>query len=157
ETVQIDTSQLSNDFGGRAVSDLPNPGLGGSPLNLAILAPGTTTQGAGVLGAGGSISGARPRMNSFNIDGVDDNRVDVTGHTSEVIPEAIGDFNWITNMFSAEQSHSAGGQFNLITRIGTNSWHGAGWEFNNNRNFNAMDILEKSATDDPSTNFGTTP
>jgi hypothetical protein len=31
ETVQVNTSQLSNDFGGRAVSDLPNPGLGGNP------------------------------------------------------------------------------------------------------------------------------
>jgi hypothetical protein len=157
EAVRLDTSQLSNDFGGRAVTDLPNPGLGGSPLNLAILAPNTTTQGAGVLGEGGSIGGARPRLNSFNIDGVDDNRVDVTGHTSEVIPEAIADFNLVTNMFSAEQSHSAGGQFNLITRSGTNSWHGAAWEFNNNRNFNAMDNLEKEATDDPSTNLGKKP
>lgn len=157
ETVQVSSSQLSNDFGARAVSDLPNPGLGGSPLNLSILAPNTTTQGAGVLGEGGSIGGARPRLNSFNIDGVDDNRVDVTGHTSEVIPEAVADFNLVTNMFTAEQSHSAGGQFNIITRSGTNSWHGAAWEFNNNRDFNAMDNLEKSATEDPSTSFGTQP
>lgn len=157
ETVQVNTSQLSNDFGGRAVSDLPNPGLGGTPLNLSILAPNTTTQGAGVLGEGGSIGGARPRLNSFNIDGVDDNRVDVTGHTTEVIPEAVADFNLVTNMFTAEQSHSAGGQFNIITRSGTNSWHGAAWYFNNNRDFNAMDNLEKAAVDDPSTNFGTSP
>jgi hypothetical protein len=157
ETVQTDTIQLTNDFGARAVSDLPNPGLGGSPLNLAILAPNTTTQGAGVLGEGGSIGGARPRLNSFNIDGVDDNRVDVTGHTSEVIPEAVADFNLITNMFTAEQSHSAGGQFNIITRSGTNNWHGAAWEFNNNRSFNAMDNLEKGATTDPSTGLGTEP
>ncbi len=158
ETVQTTTAQLSNDFGARAVSDLPNPGLGGSPLNLAILAPNTTTQGAGVLGEGGSIGGARPRLNSFNIDGVDDNRVDVTGHTSEVIPEAIADFNLVTNMFDASQSHSAGGQFNLVTRSGTNSWHGAAWEFNNNRNFNAMDNLEKSPDNaDATTNFGRSP
>src|SRR5262249_1419109 len=58
----------------------------------------------------------------------------------------------------AEQSHSAGGQFNLITRSGTNAWHGAGWEFNNNRNFNAMDNLEKKSDEkDPSTNGGTKP
>ncbi|HYG97742.1 MAG TPA: TonB-dependent receptor [Terriglobales bacterium] len=146
ETVQTTTSQLSNDFGGQAVSNLPSPGLGGGPLNLAILAPNTTTQGAGVLGEGGSIGGARPRLNSFNIDGVDDNRVDVTGHTTEVIPEAVADFNLVTNMFSAELGHSAGGQFNIVTRSGTNSWHGAAWEFNNNRNFNAMDNLEKQDT-----------
>lgn len=145
ETVQTTTAQLSNDFGTRAVTDLPSPGLGGGPLNLALLAPNTTTQGAGVLGEGGSIGGARPRLNSFNIDGVDDNRVDVTGHTSEVIPEAVADFNLVTNMFSAEVGHSAGGQFNIVTKSGTNAWHGSFWEFNNNRDFNAMDNLEKSS------------
>ena len=145
EVVQTTTAQISNDFGARAVTDLPSPGLGGGPLNLALLAPNTTTQGAGVLGEGGSIGGARPRLNSFNIDGVDDNRVDVTGHTSEVIPEAVADFNLVTNMFSAELGHSAGGQFNIITKSGTNNWHGSLWEFNNNRNFNAMDNLEQAS------------
>lgn len=145
ETVQTTTSQLSNDFGTKAVTELPSPGLGGGPLNLALLAPNTTTQGAGVLGEGGSIGGARPRLNSFNIDGVDDNRVDVTGHTSEVIPEAVADFNLVTNMFSAELGHSAGGQFNIVTKSGTNEWHGSAWEFNNNRDFNARDNLEKDA------------
>jgi hypothetical protein len=145
ELVQTTTSQLSHDFGSRAVTDLPSPGLGGGPLNLALLAPNTTTQGAGVLGEGGSIGGARPRLNSFNIDGVDDNRVDVTGHTSEVIPEAVADFNLVTNMFSAEMGHSAGGQFNIVTKSGTNDWHGSFWEFNNNRDFNAMDNLEQGS------------
>lgn len=145
DVVQTTTAQISHDFGARAVSDLPSPGLGGGPLNLALLAPNTTTQGAGVLGEGGSIGGARPRLNSFNIDGVDDNRVDVTGHTSEVIPEAVADFNLVTNMFSAELGHSAGGQFNIVTKSGTNNWHGSFWEFNNNRNFNAMDNLEQAS------------
>jgi len=67
------------------------------------------------------------------------------GHTSEVIPEAVSDFNLVTNMFSAELGHSAGGQFNIVTKSGTNKWHGSAWEFNNNRNFNAMDNLEKSS------------
>ncbi len=145
EVVQTTTAQISHDFGARAVTDLPSPGLGGGPLNLALLAPNTTTQGAGVLGEGGSIGGARPRLNSFNIDGVDDNRVDVTGHTSEVIPEAVADFNLVTNMFSAELGHSAGGQFNIVTKSGSNHWHGSLWEYNNNRNFNAMDNLERAS------------
>ena len=143
ETVQPTTSQLSIDFGARAVSDLPNPNTSGSPLNLSLLAPNTTTQGAGVLGEGGSIGGARPRMNSFSIDGVDDNRIDVTGHVSEVIPEAVADFNLVTNLFTAELGHSAGGHFNIITKSGTNNWHGTAWGFNVNRDFNAMDNLEK--------------
>ncbi|MFB3916879.1 MAG: TonB-dependent receptor domain-containing protein [Terriglobales bacterium] len=147
EAVQTTTSQLTNDFSGRAVTDLPNPGISGSgsPYELAVLVPNTTTQGGGVLGEGGSIGGTRPRMNSFSIDGVDDNRVDVTGHTTDVIPEAVADFNLITNMFNAEQSHSAGGQFNIITKSGTNTWHGSAWEYNNNRDFNARDNLEKAS------------
>ncbi len=145
DIVSTTSSQLSYDFDAHAVSDLPNPNNSGSPLNLALLAPNTTTQGAGVLGEGGSIGGARPRMNSFSIDGVDDNRIDVTGHISEVIPEAVADFNLVTNMFSAELGHSAGGHFNIVTKSGTNNWHGGFWGFNVNRDFNGMDNLEKES------------
>ena len=60
DIVSTTSSQLSYDFDAHAVSDLPNPNNSGSPLNLALLAPNTTTQGAGVLGEGGSIGGARP-------------------------------------------------------------------------------------------------
>ena len=91
--VQTGTSQISNDFNSRQVTQLPNPDPTGSQLQLALLAPGTTSQQAGVLGEGGSIGGTRPRMNSFTIDGVDDNRIDLTGHTQYVIPEAVSDFN----------------------------------------------------------------
>ena len=115
----------------------------GSQLYLALLAPGTTSQQAGVLGEGGSIGGARPRFNSFTVDGVDDNRIDLNGHEQYVIPESVGEFNLLTNQFSAEYGHSAGGQFNTITKSGTNDWHGDAWEYNNNRNYNAYDNLQK--------------
>jgi Carboxypeptidase regulatory-like domain/TonB dependent receptor-like, beta-barrel len=142
--VQTGTSQISNDFTAMQVTQLPNPDPSGSQLQLALLAPGTTAQGAGVLGEGGSIGGTRPRFNSFTIDGVDDNRIDVTGHTQYVIPESVAEFNLLTNQFSAEYGHSAGGQFNTITKSGTDSWHGGAWELNNNRHYNAYDNLEKT-------------
>jgi len=44
-------------------------GLTGNVINLAILAPGTTTQPGGVAGTGGAIGGNRPRNNSFTVDG----------------------------------------------------------------------------------------
>jgi hypothetical protein len=143
--VQTATSQISNDFDTRQVEELPNSDLSGSPLNLALLAPGTTPQGAGVLGEGGSIGGTRPRMNSFTIDGVDDNRSDVNGHSQNVIQDSIAEFNLLTNQFSAEYGHSAGGQFNIITKSGTNAWHGDAWGYNQNRNYDAMDNLQKAA------------
>jgi hypothetical protein len=151
DLVQTSTSQISNDFNSKQVTELPNTSLDGSPLSLALLAPGTTGQGAGVLGEGGSIGGARPRMNSFSIDGVDDNRLDVTGHSQPVIQDSIAEFNLVTNQFAAEYGHSAGGQFNVITKSGGNAWHGSAFGYNQNRHYNSRDNLDKLAgLDEPS-------
>ena len=151
DLVQTSTSQISNDFNSKQVTELPNTSLDGSPLSLALLAPGTTGQGAGVLGEGGSIGGARPRMNSFSIDGVDDNRLDVTGHSQPVIQDSIAEFNLVTNQFAAEYGHSAGGQFNIITKSGGNAWHGGAFGYNQNRHYNSRDNLDKVAgLDEPS-------
>ena len=83
-------------------------------------------------------------MNSFTIDGVDDNRLDITGHSQNVIQDSVAEFNLLTNQFSAEYGHSAGGQFNIITKTGTNQWHGDAWEYNQNRDYDARDNLNKA-------------
>ena len=144
EIVQTVSSQLSNTFDSR-VAQLPVGQLNGSVFALSALAPNTTLMGSGVLGQGGSIGGTRPRMNGFQIDGVDNNNVTVTGPQIDVIQDAVQEFQLITNQFSAEYGHSAGGQFNVITKSGTNQWHGEGHEYNVNRNFLAMDNLEKQS------------
>jgi len=55
----------------------------------------------------------------------------------------VAEFTLLTNQFSAENGHSAGGQFNIVTKSGTNNWHGAGWGYNRNRNYDAFDNLQK--------------
>lgn len=116
-------------------------------MDLATLLPNTTTQGGGVLGAGGSVGGARPRMNNFSVDGLDDNDVSVTGPISTVIQDAdaVSEFTVINNQFSAEYGHSAAGQFNLITKSGTNNWHGNAFWFTRNRKLNALDNIQKAS------------
>ena len=121
--------------------------LCGSPLNLAVLAPNVVAQPGGVTGVGGSVGGTRPRENNFNVDGVDDNNLAVTGPNSTVIPDAVAEFTLQTNQFNAETGHSSGGQFNLVTKTGTNSFHGSAYEYFQNRNLNAMDNLTKEAID----------
>ena len=145
ELVQTTTSQILSTISGKPLTDLPNFGqLGdGSPYALAIISPGVTTQGGGVAGEGGSIGGNRPRNNNFTIDGVDNNRLDVTGHAIPVIADAIQEFNLLTNQFSAEYGHSTAGQFNVISKSGTNDFHGDAFFFGNNRKLNAFDNLEK--------------
>jgi Carboxypeptidase regulatory-like domain/TonB dependent receptor-like, beta-barrel len=144
--VQTTTSQLASTISGKAITDLPNFGNLGdaSPYALAIITPGVTTQGGGILGEGGSIGGNRPRNNNFTIDGVDNNRLDITGTAVPVIADAVQEFNLLTNQFSAEYGHSTAGQFNIITKSGTNDLHGTAFFFGNNRKLNAFDNLEKS-------------
>src|SRR5712664_1015882 len=145
--VQSTSSALNNDYDSNEILNLPNSSgtTNGSPLNLAILAPNVIAQPGGVTGIGGSVGGTRPRDNNFTVDGVDDNNLGVTGNNSTVIPDAVAEFNLTTNQFSAEYGHSAGGQFILVTKTGTNNWHGSGEWYAQNRNFNSLDNLTKSA------------
>lgn len=145
--VQTTSSSLANDFNASDVANLPSAAgtLNGSPLNLAVLAPNVVAQPGGVTGIGGSVGGTRPRENNFVIDGVDDNNLGVTGPNSTVIPDAVAEFALQTNQFSAEYGHSSGGQFSLITKVGTNNWHGSGEWYNQNKNYNSVDQLTKQA------------
>jgi Carboxypeptidase regulatory-like domain/TonB dependent receptor len=145
ELVKTESSELSSTFSGRVVNDLPVNTLGGDVKEFAVFAPGTTTQQGGVLGSGGSIGGTRPRFNGFSIDGVDDNRLDINGPTQPVIQESVAEFTLLTNQFSAEYGHSSGGQFNIVTKSGTNNWNGTGWWDNRNRDMNAATNQEVAA------------
>jgi len=145
EVVQTSSSQLSNTFNERAVNELPIASLGGSPLELAIMLPNTTTLIGGVTGDGGSVGGLRPRANGFSIDGADNNRIDVTGASAPVIQDAVGELNILTNQFSAEYGFAGGGQFNIISKSGTNNVHGELHWYNRNRHFNALDNLQDAA------------
>src|SRR6202171_2759646 len=144
DLVKTESSTLDATFSGKVTQDIPINTLGGDVKEYAVLAPGTTTQQGGVLGSGGSIGGTRPRFNGFNIDGVEDNKLDTNGPTQPVIQESVAEFTLLTNQFSADNGHSAGGLFNIVTKSGTNSWHGAGWAFNRNRNYDALDNQEKA-------------
>jgi outer membrane receptor protein involved in Fe transport len=145
ELVQTESSQLTNTFHEKAVQELPTIGGAGiSALNLAVFLPNTTTQLGGTSGTGGSIGGLRGRQNSFTVDGVTNSDPSVSTSNQPVIVDAIQEFSLSTNQYSAEYGNAAGGQFNIVTKSGTNAWHGSGWAYNNNRDFNAMDNIEHS-------------
>ncbi len=136
ELVETTTSQLGKSFDDRKVIELPS----GLNLNsLALLAPNVVTNGAGVTGAGGSIGGNRPRNNSFTLDGIDNNDIILTGPQIAPIQDAVKEFTVLTNQFTAEFGHSSAGQFNVITKSGTNEYHGDLWWYNINKNFRTLD------------------
>ncbi len=138
--VQTDTSQNGSSFEARQVQDLP---IFGDQNFLALLAPNVSAQAAGVSGEGGSVGGTRPRSNSFNVDGVDNNDSVNTGHQINVIQDAIQQVTVLTNNYSAEFGTGSGGQFNTITRSGTNELHGSGFLYLQNQHFNAASTAEE--------------
>src|SRR5579862_7244180 len=119
-------------------------------IQLTLLQPGvvttdpstfslgsTTTQNA--TGGGGRpyINGNREEDNNFLLDGVDNNQAsdNLVGYTPS--PDAIGEFNLITQNASAEFGNYAGGIINATIKSGTNKFHGDVFEFLRNDYFNA--------------------
>ena len=144
--VQTESSQISGTFEGKSISDIPiQSGAFLSVLNLSIYLPNTTTQLGGTSGTGGSVGGLRGRENSFSIDGTDNNDPTVTTSTQQVIPDAVQELTVNQNIYSAEYGRGAGGQFNVITKTGTNQMHFGAWAYNTNRAYDAADNQEKAA------------
>jgi hypothetical protein len=146
ELVQTTTTQLVGATFKDEITGLPNPSLTGNPINLAVMAPGTTTMPGGMAGVGGSIGGNRPRQNNFVVDGLDNNNPSVTGPLAPVIADAVEEFTLLTNQFAAEFGHSTAGQFIITTRSGSNEFHGRGWWLTQNRNLNSLDNITRAVT-----------
>lgn len=136
--VQTDSSQLGITFSGRSAQDLPV----GGPNGLALLAPNVIPPANGTAGSGGVSGGVRARGNSFNIDGVDNNDASVTGPSTGPIQDAVSEFTLLQNNFSAEFGAGAGGQFNTITKSGTNEFHGNIFTYIGSEKFNSRGTNE---------------
>ncbi len=118
--------------------------INGNPNNLALLAPNTTTAATGTAGSGAVIGGVRSRGNSFNIDGVDNNDPSVTGPATGIIQDAVEEFTLLQNNFNAEFGAGAGGQFNTITRSGTNQYRGNIFTYIGSEKLNAASTDEEA-------------
>jgi hypothetical protein len=144
--VAIDTStaQIQTTFDSKQLADLPSASGGQNGtgvINLSLLSAGVTTSGGAGYGEGPSVGGQRPTNNNFTVEGVDNNRLDITGPTVTVPNDAVAEFSVLENQFSPDFGHSSGGQFNEVVKSGTNEFHGAAYEYFANRNLNAADNL----------------
>ena len=89
-----------------------------------------------------SINGARSSSNTFTVDGAD-----ITDRGSNLTIQAypsvdsIGEFKVLRALYPAESGKSGGGQINVVTRSGTDEFHGSLFEFVRNEQFNANSFL----------------
>ena len=119
-------------------------------LGAGMQTPQADTRGNAASGAF-SANGLRPAQNNYLLDGIDNNSnaVDFLNGTNYVIlppVDAIQEFKVQTADFSAELGRSAGAVLNATIKSGTNSIHGAAWEFFRNDKLDAADWFEDNTT-----------
>ena len=113
-----------------------------NPIELVKTAPGVQLVDQGNFSNGVSIqvNGSRPRANSFLIDGQDINDPGIAGQAIQpAIPDMYQNVTVITNSATAEYGGAGGGIVNLITKGGTNQFHGTAWELYSGSGVNALD------------------
>jgi hypothetical protein len=88
--------------------------------------------------SGLNFSGQRARSNLVNVDGADATDNSTNGVRSTVSQEAVQEFQIITNSYQPEYGRASGGVVNIVTKSGTNDFHGDVFGFLRNRNFQAV-------------------
>ena len=120
------------------------PTLNRDATELLTLQPGSTPydDSTGFGNGGGTIAGARSDQNTISLDGIDITDNVITGGANEapIIPvgvDAVDEFRVGVTNANATFGRSAGGQITLISRSGTNSYHGTAYWFHQNDDLNA--------------------
>ncbi len=144
--LHTDSSVLASTITDKAVQDLPLNGR--NYINLAQLVPGANEGANNALGSGNrpddrrqtsaiSVNGQTDSINDEMIDGMDNNEriIGTIGVRPSV--DAIQEVSVQTNTYTAEVGRTAGGVINVITKSGTNQFHGSVYEFFRNSNLNA--------------------
>ena len=88
--------------------------------------------------SGLNVGGQRARANLVNVDGADAVDNSVNGVRSTVSQEAVQEFQIITNGYAAEYGRASGGVVNIVTRSGTDAFHGTAFGYLRNRKIQAV-------------------
>jgi len=140
ELVETSRSSTTDTIGQRRIDNLPINGR--NYINFTLTDSQVVRDNAPNTGAaptsGLNMSGQRARSNLVNVDGADATDNSVNGVRSTVSQEAVQEFQIITNNYAAEYGRAAGGVVNIITRSGSNNFHGDVFGYLRNRNFQAV-------------------
>ncbi len=142
--IETDSYQLSNVIDAKQISSLPL--VLRDPYQLVLLSSGAVT--ASNNDGGFAINGQRDRNNNFMLDGADNNDTSVPGIPGGLVsanPDSAQEFRVITNNFDAEFGRNTGAIVDVVTRGGTNTFHGDAYEFGRYNALGARDYFNTKA------------
>ena len=167
-SVQVNTvsQELSQVIESSRVTDLPLNGR--NAADLTLLVPGAVTAIANNSGTlqgdtkqipgveAIAVNGARPDQIGYNLDG--GNNEDLMSNTNDPFPfpDALQEFSVQTNSFDVQYGSNAGAVVNVVTKSGTNQFHGDAFEFVRNGYFNARNYFANKVDPLKRNQFGVT-
>ena len=141
-SLETETSSLGKVIDQQRIQNLPL--LGRNPYSLVALVPGARPS-AGlndlpvdqISQSFVSINGARANQNEYLLDGAPNTAAAQNQPVVFVNPDAVQEFKVETNSYSAQHGRAGGGIFNIVTRSGTNEFHGTVYDYLRNDALNA--------------------
>ncbi len=166
--VQVNTvsQELSQVIERSRVTDLPLNGR--NAADLTLLVPGAVSAVANNSGAlqgdtkqvpgeeAIAVNGTRPDQIGYSLDGGNNEDLMSNVNMPFPFPDALQEFSVLTNSFDAQYGSNAGAVVNVVTKSGTNEWHGDLFEFVRNRAFNARNYFAAKADPLKRNQFGGT-
>ncbi|HTR23746.1 MAG TPA: carboxypeptidase regulatory-like domain-containing protein [Terriglobales bacterium] len=101
-----------------------------NPYTLVASASNVNADNADGRGAGFSINGQRSASTSILLDGAENVDAFTAGIGQQIPLDSVQEFSVLTSNFGAEYGRASGGVVNLVTKSGTNQFHGSAYEFN---------------------------
>ncbi len=149
-SLETDTSTLSTVITAKQVQDLPLNGR--NFIQLAQLAAGANEATPGAISNGNrpddrrqtaavSVDAQSDTLNNELVDGLDNNEATIGGIGVRPSIDAIAEFRVQTNLYPAEAGKTPGAVINLITKSGTNDFHGSAYEYLRNDIFDGRDFF----------------
>ena len=153
--LQSSTAELGTVIEQRRVLDLPLNGR--NFTQLLLLTPGASSANVSQNSGGGqvtaigeftypAINGQHNRANLFLLDGINNQGNFFDSYAVPPIIDAIQEFKVQSHNDLAEFGTVAGGIVNVVSKSGTNEYHGTGWWFHRNDNFDARNFFRKDVT-----------
>src|SRR5579883_3155959 len=140
ELIETQRSSSTNTVDQKRIDNLPINGR--NYINFALTDSQVVRDNAPNIGAaptsGLNVGGQRARANLVNVDGADATDNATNGVRSTVSQEAVQEFQIINTGYAAEYGRASGGVVNIITRSGSNEFHGDVFGFVRDRNFQAV-------------------
>ncbi|HEV2667297.1 MAG TPA: TonB-dependent receptor, partial [Blastocatellia bacterium] len=153
--IETERTHQSSTITQRPINELPIDGR--NFLDFARLTPGvveeppaiTSIQVGAVTTSGLSFAGQNGRANSVQIDGVDNNDTSSNGVRPTISQEAVNEFQINRSGFNAEFGRATGGVINIVSKSGTNQFHGNVYNYFRNERLDARNVFAASQSQDP--------